>query len=202
MKKAIPVWQVIVGLSRYPFFNHRTRRTHGNESSHRDAMLPWFRCVPWFLALRRQERIGVVAAPQYRAAANTAMGWKKSNLRTEMTRLLRLADFSGSPDVATCHQTVEALLAPLPPLGSGWLRCESRRCASPDVATCRQTVEALLAPLPPLGSGWLRCESRRFESRRCASPDVATCHQTVEALLAPLSTAWQRMATIRKQKPN
>jgi integrase len=30
----------------------------------------------------------VVAAPQYRAAANTAMGWKNSNLRTEMTRLL------------------------------------------------------------------------------------------------------------------
>jgi len=33
-------------------------------------------------------------------------------------------------------------------------------------------------------------------------PDVATCRQTVEALLAPLSTAWQRMATIRRQKPN
>ena len=31
----------------------------------------------------------VVAAPQYRAAAHTAMGWKNSNLRTEMTRLLR-----------------------------------------------------------------------------------------------------------------
>ena len=33
----------------------------------------------------------VVAAPQYRAAANTAMGWKNSNLRSEMTRLLRRA---------------------------------------------------------------------------------------------------------------
>ena len=33
----------------------------------------------------------VVAAPQYRAAANTAMGWKKANLRSEMTRLLRCA---------------------------------------------------------------------------------------------------------------
>jgi len=30
----------------------------------------------------------VVAAPQYRAADNTAMGWKNSNLRTEMTRRL------------------------------------------------------------------------------------------------------------------
>ena len=31
----------------------------------------------------------VVAASQYRAAANTAMGWKNSNLRTEMTLLLQ-----------------------------------------------------------------------------------------------------------------
>ena len=31
-----------------------------------------------------------------------------------------------SPDVATCRQTVEASLAPLPPLGSGWLRFGSR----------------------------------------------------------------------------
>ena len=39
----------------------------------------------------------VVAAPQYRAEANKAMGWKKSNLRTEMTRLLRHAGVSGWP---------------------------------------------------------------------------------------------------------
>jgi hypothetical protein len=32
------------------------------------------------------------------------------------------ADESPSQDVATCRQTVDALLAPLPPLGSGWLR--------------------------------------------------------------------------------
>ena len=37
----------------------------------------------------------VVAAPQYRAAANTAMGWNNSNLPTEMTRLLRRAGVSG-----------------------------------------------------------------------------------------------------------
>ncbi|MCE2752398.1 MAG: hypothetical protein LW720_10970 [Pirellula sp.] len=29
----------------------------------------------------------VVAAPQYRAAANTAMGWKNLNLRTEIKKL-------------------------------------------------------------------------------------------------------------------
>ena len=39
----------------------------------------------------------VVAAPQYRAAANTALGWKNSNLRTEMRRLLRRAGVSGWP---------------------------------------------------------------------------------------------------------
>ena len=41
----------------------------------------------------------VVAAPQYRAAANTAMGWKNSTLRTEMTRLLRRAGVSGWPQL-------------------------------------------------------------------------------------------------------
>jgi hypothetical protein len=39
----------------------------------------------------------VVAAPQYRAAANTAMGWKNANLGSEMTRLLRRAGVSGWP---------------------------------------------------------------------------------------------------------
>ena len=39
----------------------------------------------------------MVADPQYPAAANTAMGWKNSNLRTEMTRLLRHAGVSGRP---------------------------------------------------------------------------------------------------------
>jgi hypothetical protein len=39
----------------------------------------------------------VVAVPQYRAAANTAMGWKNANLRSKMTRLLRRAGVSGWP---------------------------------------------------------------------------------------------------------
>ena len=39
----------------------------------------------------------MVAAPQYRAAANTAMGWKNATLRSEMTRLLRRAGVSGWP---------------------------------------------------------------------------------------------------------
>ncbi len=39
----------------------------------------------------------MVAASQYRAAANTAMGWKNANLRSEMTRLLRRAGVSGWP---------------------------------------------------------------------------------------------------------
>jgi hypothetical protein len=39
----------------------------------------------------------VVVATQHRAAANMAMSWKNSHLRTEMTRLLRRAGFSGWP---------------------------------------------------------------------------------------------------------
>ena len=46
--------------------------------------------------------------------------------------------------VATCRQTVEALLSPLPPLGSGWLPFSCSHLSP--VATCRQTVEAFLAP--------------------------------------------------------
>ena len=37
----------------------------------------------------------VVAAPQYRAAANTAMGWKNAHLRRELARLLRRAGVPG-----------------------------------------------------------------------------------------------------------
>jgi hypothetical protein len=47
------------------------------------------------------------------------------------------ADDSPSQDVATCRQTVEALLAPLPPLGSGWLRFESGRFAFPPILFVR-----------------------------------------------------------------
>ena len=39
----------------------------------------------------------VVAAPQYRAAANTAMGWKNANLCSDVTRLPRRAGVSGWP---------------------------------------------------------------------------------------------------------
>jgi hypothetical protein len=39
----------------------------------------------------------VVAAQQYRAAANTAMGWKNANLRTQMLRLLRRVGLPGWP---------------------------------------------------------------------------------------------------------
>ena len=47
----------------------------------------------------------VVAASQYRDAANTAMGWKNANLRTELLRLLRLAGVS--------------ILAPIVPFDAG-----------------------------------------------------------------------------------
>ncbi len=39
----------------------------------------------------------MVAAPRFRAAANTAMGLKNANLRSEVTRLLRRTGVSGWP---------------------------------------------------------------------------------------------------------
>ena len=99
-----------------------------------------------------------------------------------------------SPAVATCRQTVEALLAPLPPLGSGCLRFDSRRFRFPG-----------RSHLSPDGGGFTRAAVHRlaadvYDSTAgdSGSSAVATCRQTVEALLAPLSTAWQRMSTIRQ----
>jgi hypothetical protein len=37
----------------------------------------------------------MVAAPKYRVAANTAMGWMNANLRSEVTQLLRCVGVSG-----------------------------------------------------------------------------------------------------------
>jgi integrase len=125
MKKANPVWQVILGLSRYGGL-----RTPSETLSLRWDDIDWelnrmsipepkvehhegrgIRSCPIFPELRpildeAFEIFGdkseyVVAAPQYRAAANTAMGWKNSNLRSEMTRLLRRASVSGGHDCST-----------------------------------------------------------------------------------------------------
>jgi integrase len=121
MKKANPVWQVILGLSRYGGL-----RTPSETLSLRWDDIDWemnrmsipepkvehhegrgIRSCPIFPELRpildeAFEIFGdkseyVVAAPQYRAAANTAMGWKNANLRSEMTRLLRRAGILGWP---------------------------------------------------------------------------------------------------------
>jgi hypothetical protein len=100
------------------------------------------------------------------------------------------ADDSPSPDVATCRQTVEALLAPHHRLAADDYDSTADDSPSPDVATCRQTVEALLATHHRLAADGY--DSKADDSR---SPAVATCRQTAEALLAPLSTDWQRMAT-------
>ena len=64
----------------------------------------------------------VVAAPRYRAAANTAMGWKNSNLRTEMTRLVQLAGVSVSR--VTCWSP-RMILRRRPACGRLWCRGES-----------------------------------------------------------------------------
>ena len=78
MKKDNPVRQVILGLSRYPVFsNHRTHRTHGNKCSRRYFVFPCVRCVPWFPAFRRQERI---------------CGWKNSPRIAQQSYLLVTED--------------------------------------------------------------------------------------------------------------
>jgi len=121
MKKANPVWQVILGLSRYCGL-----RTPSETLSLRWDDIDWelnrmsipepkvehhegrgIRNCPIFPEVRpildeAFEIFGdksdyVVAAPQYRAAANAAMGWKNANLRSEMTRLLRRAGVSVWP---------------------------------------------------------------------------------------------------------
>jgi integrase len=121
MKKASPVWRVILGLSRYGGL-----RTPSETLSLKWDDIDWemnrmsipepkvehhagrgIRSCPIFPELRpildeAFEIFGhkseyVVAAPQYRAAANTEMGWKNANLRSEMIRLLRRAGISGWP---------------------------------------------------------------------------------------------------------
>ena len=108
MKKANPVWKVILGLSRYGGL-----RTPSETLSLRWEDIDWemnrmsipepkvehhegrgIRSCPIFPELRpildeAFEIFGdkseyVVAAPQYRAAANTVMGWKNSNLLNEL----------------------------------------------------------------------------------------------------------------------
>ena len=63
------------------------------------------------------------------------------------------ANDSRSSVVATCRQTVEALLVPHHRLEADGYDSTANDSRSPDVATCRQTVEALLAPL---STAWQR----------------------------------------------
>ena len=75
------------------------------DSAHPGLCMPWentaARNVEWdhddTFKIFEDKSEYVVAAPQYRAAANTAMGWRNANLRSEMTRLLHRAGVSGWP---------------------------------------------------------------------------------------------------------
>jgi hypothetical protein len=101
------------------------------------------------------------------------------------------ADYARSPDVATCRQTVEALLAPL---STAW-----QRMATIQKQTMRVPRRSHLSPD---GGGTTRVAVHRlaadgYDSKAddARSPDVATCRQTVEALLAPLpplGSGWLR----------
>ena len=71
---------MIFCLSRYPVF----LTTEHTEHTEKEGLL--FRVFGVFRGslLFGDKSEYVVAAPQYRAAANTAMGWKNANLLTEL----------------------------------------------------------------------------------------------------------------------
>ena len=79
------------------------------------------------------------------------------------------ANDSRSSVVATCRQTVEALLVPHHRLEADGYDSTANDSRSPDVATCRQTVEALLAPL---STAWQRMATirQRMATIRAPSP--------------------------------
>jgi len=99
------------------------------DTEHTETILaPVMPCFRGFGVFRGSPIFGdksqyMVAAPAFRVGRGATKGESRVRL------------FGFSPAVATCRQTVDALLAPLPPLGSGWLQ---------------------------FGSGWLRFESGRF----------------------------------------
>ena len=80
MKKANPVWQVILGLSRYPVFL-TTEHTEHTETNPLTVKSGFRGCGVFRGSLLFGDKSEyVVAAPQYRAAGNTAMGRKNANL--------------------------------------------------------------------------------------------------------------------------
>ena len=158
----------ILGLSRYPVF-----QPQNTPNTRKRILSPIMPCFRGFGVFRGSLIFGdksqyMVAAPSSRVGRGESEGKSR----------VRLIVFS--PDVANCRQTVDALLAPLPPLGSGWLRFGSRRFAIPG-----------RSHLSPDGGGVTRAAVHRlaaddYDSTAddSTSPDVATCRQTVEALLA------------------
>ncbi len=55
----------------------------------------------------------MVAAPQYRAAANTAMGWKNSNLRGEGDGLSESEVWGGCPATGILARFLSVLIPPI-----------------------------------------------------------------------------------------
>jgi hypothetical protein len=158
-----------LGLSRYPVF-----QPQNTPNTRKRILSPIMPCFRGFGVFRGSLIFGdksqyMVAAPSSRVGRGESEGKSR----------VRLIVFS--PDVVNCRQTVDALLAPLPPLGSGWLRFGSRRFAIPG-----------RSHLSPDGGGpysprFHRLAADGYDSTAddSTSPDVATCRQTVEALLAP-----------------
>jgi hypothetical protein len=105
----------ILGLSRYPVF-----QPQNTPNTRKRILSPIMPCFRGFGVFRGSLIFGdksqyMVAAPSSRVGRGESEGKSR----------VRLIVFS--PDVANCRQTVDALLAPLPPLGSGWLRETTQR---------------------------------------------------------------------------
>jgi hypothetical protein len=105
---------------------------------------------------------------------------------------------ASAPGVATCRQTVEALLAPHHRLAADGYDLATDDSRSPTVATCPRSHLSpdgggVTRTPPPLGSGWLRfgnkiwCQAHDEHSALLLAsvPGRSHLRQTVEALLAP-----------------
>jgi hypothetical protein len=168
----------ILGLSRYPVF-----QPQNTPNTRKRILSPIMPCFRGFGVFRGSLIFGdksqyMVAAPSSRVGRGESEGKSR----------VRLIVFS--PDVANCRQTVDALLAPLPPLGSGWLRFGSRRFAIPGRSHLSPDGGGFTRAAPPLGSGWLRFDSRRFNfpGRSHLSPDGGSFTRHA----SPLGSEWLR----------
>jgi hypothetical protein len=158
----------------------------------------------------------VVAAPQYRAAVNTAMGWKNSNLRTEMTRLLRRAAVSGWPRLfrsvtlqegRASRQTELQHEFPLHVVCSRGIAFEPvidsmnfvrRRSWLPSIFCLRRTG---LKPIPRARRPWFRCGPWFHKKHSEIDPEFMSDTRKGYRVWTRSATSWPCTSVSRKSRP-